>query len=298
MNPTENNAQTVERVTLKTTEPRRLLEGTTASPVMLLPTGSFTVQDMERFLPTPSRKREVATLHTAQSLIDYVNRHKTANSLLTFDRTYTKGARKLPDNPGTFRAIINYHDLKPGELASEHGAQWGDHVALYAPRRTPEWERWIAIDGNAMSQEDFAEFVEDNIRDIAEPTGAQMLALALDFQAKTDSRFGRVLNLGNGSVQLDYVQSVQGGDAKGQLVVPTNIKLGLRPFVGGAAYAIPARFRYRVSGGSLTFTVILDRPDIIEETALEEALTAITAGTELPAIRGNVTPAVQPAKPA
>ena len=43
MNPTENNAQTVERVTLKTTEPRRLLEGTTASPVMLLPTGMVTV---------------------------------------------------------------------------------------------------------------------------------------------------------------------------------------------------------------------------------------------------------------
>ncbi len=96
-----------------------------------------------------SARRSLCWMPTA--FIAYVNRFAT-----TATAVFCNG----PEGR-TFSAVIDYH--QPDLPA------WSDHTATYCCPITVEWGRWKAGDRKRMDQATFAEFVEENVKDIVVP---------------------------------------------------------------------------------------------------------------------------------
>lgn len=227
--------------------------------------------DTERYEATPSRKTGHATLTDDDSLVAYVKRHAD-------DETTTLWGDL---DRGSIVAVFNDHNA-----ATDDGG-WGDHRATLKLRETEDWKHWLKNDGQLLSQDAFAEHIEDGVDAIREPAAATMLEIAQSFHAKSGASFsgGRRLS---GEVQFTYEETVTAkAGNKGSLEVPETFVLGLAPFEGNDPYAITARFRYRLVDGRLALGYRLIRPDKIRRAAFDDVAAAVNAATDLPVMAGT-----------
>lgn len=233
--------------------------------------------DDEEHGMTPRRKRARVRMQDAASFIDYVRRHGSlAYSTVWCEADYAAG--KV-----SFSAILNDH----GEEEEPH---WRDHTAKYTPVFAQEWKNWTGKNKQTFSQADFAAFIEENLKDIASadnlPSGAQMLEMALSFEANQDMRFKSAIRLQNGGVQMSFVQDDDSQTlAKMQLF--DRFAIGIPVFWSGDAYRVDARLRYRVRDGKLTFWFELIRPDKVLESATTTLIEQIRNTTGSPFFFGD-----------
>ncbi len=210
------------------------------------------VVDLEHLLPRPARIRERVALHTCKSFVAYLAEHGgDMNSVVFFD-----------ESAGLFVAILDYHDGDP---------KWCQHRAEYRLPRTQEWGTWIGQNRKAMSQADFAEFIESNMPDIVEPEGATLLEMVKKLQAKKTVQFESGVRLDNGQVEFIYVEDIRGTVTKGKVDIPAEFKIGIPPFRGEAPFGITARLRYRIGDDKrLVLWYDLVRPHKVIETVSAE----------------------------
>jgi uncharacterized protein YfdQ (DUF2303 family) len=194
-------------------------------------------------------------------------------------------------------AILNDdHNTTPG---------WRDYRIRLALRRSPEWEAWRSVDkatcaGGLLGQEAFAEFVEDHLADIVEPTAADMLEIAQTFHATVSSNFLQGSRLRDGRRQFTFEEDI---DAKagesGNMVLPGTVRLSLRLFIGGGPVATTARLRYRLREKKLTLGFKLNQPDDLERLAFNgEIVDGVERALSLVALAGVAPPAAVPRYPA
>jgi uncharacterized protein YfdQ (DUF2303 family) len=228
-------------------------------PYILRPE-NYTVQFFPELRECPTRIEQKTAHTTAQSFVDYFNRHQTDFSVIFID-----------EENASFTAILDYHFTDtPG---------WKKHVSKFTPAKTPEWQSWLANDKKVMSQEDFGRFIENNIAEIQTPSGAEMLEIALSIQAKTEVKFSRATRLDNGQLQIGYNEVTNGtAGINGQLKIPEKFTIGLRLFRGVAPYKIDARLRYRIKEGNLSLWYELIRPHAVIDANIAEITETITAG--------------------
>lgn len=241
----------------------------------------FQVQDFERLLLWPQRKRASVTVKDAQSFRTYINRYGNQNALAIYDATET-GA--------TFTAILDYHFPKDGS------ANWGEHRVVYPVTATPEWTRWTGHNKKAMSQADFAAFLEENGVDInpngreGQPSQADMEMIAREIEATSSGDFGSVTRLASGSVQLRWTETVT-ASAKtdsGTIEIPERFIIGIAPFVGFDGFEIRCRLKYRLNAGKLSLWYEMERTHKVVEEAVKLVLEQILADTGLVPLRGEV----------
>ncbi|WP_367154685.1 YfdQ family protein [Methylomonas sp. HYX-M1] len=221
----------------------------------------------------PKRIKQTVKHTTAASFIDYCNRFAHENSVIMMD-----------DENNRFTAIFDYH--------GPDAADWGDHKAVFGLKPTVEWNNWKAFDGKAMSQSEFGKFIETNLEEIIEPTGAEMLEISLSIQAKTEVKFSQAQRLDNGQMQLTYNEEINGSaGVKGQLKIPQTFKIGLRLYEGGAPYQIEARLRYRIKDGNLTLWYELIRPHKTVQANLTETeeLISTSVGSAVAIYHGTIS---------
>jgi len=217
------------------------------TPLVVLPEG-YHVHDLDHLLPTPDRKHGEVVLNDAASFIAYVDGEHT-------DATRLYGNL----NPPRFKAVINDHGEQPG---------WRDYVVKYACPLSVEWKTWTASSGKQMTQEGFAQFIEDNLPDIATPPAADMLEISRSLEAKKKVNFASGIRLSNGQNELVYEEQISGTASKGKLNVPEEFTIGIPVLEGGERYAVTARLRYRIGdGGKLSMWYELVRPHKIVEDA-------------------------------
>jgi hypothetical protein len=90
------------------------------------------------------------------------------------------------------------------------------------------------------------------------------------------------VRLDNGDVRFDYVeQTTAKAGEKGDVEIPKQLTLALRPYIGGPRVWVTAQFRYRLSGGNLLLGFALVRPEVILETAFDDIVTEIREGKTL-----------------
>lgn len=264
MTEEQNDTQTAIEAGLALGQPR--IVGDT--PVMLVPVGT-TVLDLEKHLPAPTRKRGNVTLRTVDSFVRYVLMEKADAT-----RIYASVA------DARFTAVFNDHHSTPG---------WRDYRAGYSCPASVEWETWKASDGKRMNQEEFAQFIEDNVPDVVQPPAAEMLEISRTLEAKKKVNFASGLRLSNGQNELTYEESISGTAGKGKFVVPEEFVIGIPVFEGGQRYAVTARLRYRIAeGGRLSMWYELVRPHKILEDAVTKVLEEITVKTGVPVLEGSV----------
>jgi len=222
----------------------------------------FDVKDISDLLSDPLRIKKNIQLYDVGSFIEYYNRFADEDSTIYYNIETAK-----------FKAILDHNMNIEGD---ENTPRWEEHTATYACPATPEWNIWREFSGKKMNQEDFSLFIEDNLNEINEPKGAQMLDIVSSLKATKNVNFRSALRLDNGQTQITYVEDIEGSAGQtGKLNIPTIIKLGMRLFAGGEGYEIEARFRYRINSGNLIMWYELIRPHKVNEAAIDGTLKII-----------------------
>jgi uncharacterized protein YfdQ (DUF2303 family) len=200
----------------------------------------------------------------------------TANNPVSFARLVDVLGQRIADPEEVGHPIVYVNDgEQPSFKAVLNPNTWRDLTVLYTCPLSPEWTIWKGADGNKFSQVEFMRFIEDNLPDITEPSGAEMLTVARSFEAKKAVQFASAQRLDNGEIQFSYQEEIQGTAAKGQLKVPEKFTITIPVFKGDASYEVQCRFRYRINNGDLSVWYDMDRPHKFIEDALKHLISGL-----------------------
>ncbi len=231
-------------------------------PVVLVP-NDMSFRALYEYMERPTRIEATVRTDTTSSFLDYFNAFATDNSAIFIDAENGKTV-----------GIIDYHDPSAGTPG------WRKHRVLFEPRVTDEAGLWLANNGRQMDQEEFALFLEQNAEEIVSPPAAEMLEIALTLKTKQKISFSSAKRLQNGQIQYQYIEELEGrAGQKGELTIPEQFEIGLRIFEGGDAYAMKARFRYRIGDG-VKFWYDLIRPNRIKRDAIDSMAKHIRANAK------------------
>lgn len=218
----------------------------------------------ERWEPAPTAIRQSTTLLTARGFAQYVNLFKATSTIVFFNRD-TK-----------FVAVLDYHEpSKPS---------WSTHRATFEAKRTREWLLWKSFDNKPMTQVDFAQFLEDNLPDIAAPDAATIVEAARNMEATKEVTFKSQVNVGNGSVKFTYDEFVNNGTRPDTVDLLNGMTLSLPILEGLDNQAVQVRIRYQIgAGGKLSMRYMLVRAQDAEDEAME--LIAGTLGEQIQGVQ-------------
>lgn len=228
--------------------------------------GDYSVFTTDQYAPTPRRKTGSYTLTNVDHFIAYLEKHAAEHTEM-WGRPRT----------GIVTAVINAHG-GPGQAPG-----WEDHTATLHLTKTHDWNDWANIDRTWLTQEDFAEHVEDHLDSFLAPTAADMLELAQHFKAHRYVEFESGKRTKSGATTLVYRETDKAkAGVKGDLDIPDRINLQVAPYEGFATYKLNARFRYRITNGQLAMSVVLERPNDILDAAFEHVTAQISDETNQP----------------
>ncbi|MCW2758081.1 MAG: hypothetical protein JWO46_1827 [Nocardioidaceae bacterium] len=233
--------------------------------------------------PRPARKTGTVHVQNSDSFVDYLAKHALPET-----EVYADGAKFA------LVAVINAHqDAKassgePDAVSADQGAGWGDHRCSLELINTPAWTTWLSLNKQWLTQQQFAEHIEDNAQDVIDPDSATMLEIAQHFIAAMGTDFKSVTRLSSSEVKFNYEETVSARVGEtGDLDVPTTFTLELAPFVGGEPHVITARFRYRLRSGQLSLSYHLVRPEEVIEQAFNAHVAAVESRVEAPVFAGR-----------
>ncbi|GGA80614.1 hypothetical protein GCM10011369_23190 [Neiella marina] len=226
-------------------------------PFVAVPRG-HELKSIESFLKFPTRIRETMKVLTPESFIKYFNVFCDDDSLIV-----------LNDNNQSITGFLDYHQA--------HSPSWCDHKVVYSCPKSREWELWNQMNQHKFNQLSFAEFIEQNIKDFAEPAGGQLLEIATQFSVTRTSVFSSGVRLQSGEFQFQFSEENQ---KKGTVEVPEKFSIGIAPFHNGERYKIEARLRYRIREGELAIWFELIEPEKVLEDAFNEVKDVVRNGID------------------
>lgn len=234
----------------------------------VVPVGFTTVvTDAEQFQPNPRRARGDVVLDQTESFVTYVNRFAGDGTIAYVD----------VERPAV-HAHLNDHMPVEGDTEVPG---WADWRATLAWRTTLAWQHWTKHDRQMLSQETFAEHIEEGLRSIVTPDAATLLEIAQTFKAEVSAQVAQARRLQSGEVQFTWNESIDARAGRdGMLTIPDRIELVLAPFEGAERITVEARLRFRLSGGSdrkLTIGYLLDNPQQILRDAVDREVAALRA---------------------
>ncbi len=233
--------------------------------VAVVPSG-YELKSLERletYAPQPIRKKGITTLLHLEDFIEFVNKHKTPETLVLVDSS------DLSTGNLQIRAIFNFHDANglPGHA---------DYGAYFNFASTPEFRAWLGIGNQGyLTQEAFVEFLEDNLHTIAIPDGAALKEICASLSARRVQNVTNAFNTQNGDIHILFAENTEIKTGNKEVVIPSEITLGLSPYPGSPNYAITLRLRTRIIDNKLTFGVKWNRLERLKEVILDDSLTTL-----------------------
>jgi uncharacterized protein YfdQ (DUF2303 family) len=211
----------------------------------------------DRYLDFPKRKTGIVTVRNVASFAHYYAKHSDGGSEVFADV-----------DAGTFTAVLDAHGPVPDDI------RWQQHRLILQLEQTLPWKTWTGRDRQMLPQQAFAEFVEDNARDVAPngtTTAADLLEVAQSFQAVTNVKFAKGTRLATGQTQFTYHEEVDAkAGRRGEIVIPSEFDLAILPYEDCEPKIIAARCRYRLDSGDLRLGYFLNDPARTAREACEE----------------------------
>lgn len=237
----------------------------------------------------PARKTGTARTTTLESFIDLSKRHRTEASVLFADTDWK--------NP-SLTTVVDYH---PAEGEADNGK----HRVHYQFPLSEEWQAWVGLNGKAMDQATFAEFIEDRIGEIAAPHEDEetywpqklggkvaypneMITLSRGLKVFAETRVVNAVTIQSGEGQVSFEEEHR--DEKGnKLIVPSIFIIQLPPFFRGEPIRVPVRLRYRVKPGEgkVIWLYQLYRPDTFITEEVMRAMEKASDDINVPAYQGT-----------
>lgn len=242
---------------------------------------------IEAYRQAPARPIGIAQTYTLSSFIDLVNRQADPEKSVIFANANYPGM--------SLTAVLDYNsvDHTPGHLA---------HRITYTFPITDELCAWLDNDGKLLPQAVFAEWLEEHSPDLSSPadgeidfyeplfrerfaTPARLIELSRDLEVHVGSRIKQSLRLASGERSLQFV--TEHSDASGQPIsIPGIFMISVPAWLDGDPVRIPARLRYRVSGGEIAWSYQLYRADVALRERVKLDLDEAADGTQLPTFEG------------
>lgn len=247
---------------------------------------------IEKYAPTPLRRKGITTLARLHSYIDFTNRYKNEDSIVLVEGKVSKNTIQA-----TALTIFNADPAGGDQLKAGHG----DFKCDYKFPVSKELNAFVAKNGVTMAQGEFAMFLEDHISDMSSPSfmveedrnlivrclggaGADpinMLELARGLEVRVTETVTNQQRLASGEMSFKFSTEHSGVDGK-PLNIPVWFLIRVPLFEGGAPIDIPARLRYRVKEGIVTWFYELYRMNEAFDRAFDDAVSFISAETQLP----------------
>lgn len=242
---------------------------------------------LEEFRTRPERREGTATVETLASFIALVARHKTENSAIF-------GKTMWPEPKLT--AVLDYHGAD-----ADHTPAFLKHRVVYTLPVTEELKAWMKMNGQGMEQGDFAAFLEEHAAELVAPsdgerfdyeplfkarfgTPAELISLSRDLEIHAGHQVKRQERLQTGERVVYFKEEHMQGD--GQPVdIPGIFMVAIPAFLDGEPVRIPARLRYRLSGGITWFYQLYRWEWWLRDRVFHDMQTAASE-TGLPAYEG------------
>lgn len=246
------------------------------SQALLVPDGF----GVKQFWPVDREQSKIvkanATLIDIDSFNSYVNKYKTPSTRIFAAPGYAPGA----SGQAYFKAVLDYH-------GDSQTVGTNRHTATYQPPYSEEWKLWVRTKHESMQQVDFAEFIEENRKDIRDPSAAFLLELVRRFKFKKTQNFESVVYQHDGSQAITWEDKVK--NEEGTIPVPEELTVGLPVYFEGAAYPLTVFMRYRTAESKAYFTLKPDRADYVERAAFIEVAAKVSTETGVEVMLGNAT---------
>ncbi|MCL2777745.1 MAG: YfdQ family protein [Polyangiaceae bacterium] len=249
----------------------------------------------DEYLAKPERRKGTANFDDLDSFIAHAKRFADTGSAIFADRGLLRTPR--------LTSVIDYHwaghekDTDP---------RFGGHRGIYSFPLSTEWTAWKEADGKALDQAAFASFLEDRLLDVVgDPSNAsssakafadalnvtfapawRLLELSRGLSVRVGSSVRNAQNLQTGEVQVNFVTEHQ-DETGGPLKVPSAFIVAIPVFRQGDKYEIPARLRYRIKDGKISWFYELHGVDKVFDHAFREACTKAQTETNLPLFFGT-----------
>ena len=172
--------------------------------------------------------------------------------------------------------------------SGEGSPRWGQHKLTLTLRQSEEWKIWTVSNNKQLTQQQFAEHLEQNGLDIAKPSPADMMEIASDLQMTSDVEFSAGNRQSDGQTKFKYTETKTTTVGAGAISVPDRFTLSIPPFVGCDSVSMEALLRIRVKENKLTFHYTLVRPEAIIRTAFKTAVAVIETELKIKIIAGSV----------
>ena len=222
------------------------------------------VKSLENLLPAPLRQPINRQLFTVADFIAYVNRFKRPESTVYC-------------TDGIITAVIDHR--------GPDSRTWSDHSVTVKIERSESLLRWLENNKKPLSQEQFADFMEERALEVNVPSAADILELVQDLHVTKNSAVkSSVRSNGKHSIAFNQDQAIKGG--AGSVDLPTSFEIRIEPFKRQTIKTeIRALLRVKLREEHPVFVFDLQRVEERLEQALGEITDSIKDGTKLPVYR-------------
>lgn len=226
---------------------------------------------IELRLPRPRRRTGLTVLTELSSFIDHVVRFRESATVVYADSTGPE-----------FIAV--YNENEKGPVHEKSG--WRDFRAVYRCPMSPEWKAWRRHAEKEMTQEQFAEWLDERMDDLAEADGMpkpiEMLEMARNLQIFTKGTFEKKMDPETGSSSMVCKEEQTADSTK----IHRAFTCALRVFDGGDLYSVQMRVKFKLLEGRPRFSYSIHRDNELVADAFMEMRTKIEVETERPVYAG------------
>lgn len=223
----------------------------------------------------PDHIHATVALDDMASFVDYVN-------------TYKAGERLIFARDNELVAKLDWHTGDDAGGGGTDAPSVNMHTARWTIAYSEQWQRWSGISGRWMNQAALAEFLEENMGDVLEPSGANLLEMISNVTSKRKVEFTQSLRLSDGTGKLEYKETETGTAM--EMRVPTEIQIGVPVFFGDTvADKVRLFLRYDVDGGKLKFMLKMHQAKLILDAALKDRVEQVRAATGAVVLMGAPT---------
>ncbi len=249
-----------------------------AGNVNIVETPGYTDRHSDERADRPRQVRRSVTLLDVPSFVNYLAR----NTDLAVDNPGMTTTDIGTDHLHSDGSLELWADLDGCRILAilDGSGGWCRHQATLKLATSPEWDEWMTIDGKLLDQVKFAEFVEDHLSTIGAPDGGTLLDICQTLQGTSGATFKQQTILSNGQRGFRWEETVEAkAGIKGDLKVPGELVLVLRPFQGSDPISVTARLRFRVGPQGMAIGVKLNEPHRVLEDAFEQVVLQVQAAS-------------------